>query len=377
MAIPLKSAASAAASAAKAATPLTAIPSFIPRDDFPVSPSIVRSYFLGHHHSALETMRRTLSTVGLVIECRDYRVPLTSWNPLLERTLSATSNPDRSRIIVYTKRDRGPPDKTVDRTLQTFHLAAHHAAAVAFIGLGRDPVPVLDALKHIASTHPAPSLTGLRALVVGMPNAGKSTLLNRLRSRGMGKNVAKSAKTGREPGVTRKLGTPVRILDADASQNHEGVYVVDTPGVFIPYVSDPMSMLKLSLVGCVKDGLVPPKLLADYLLYRLNLQDPGLYSRYCMPTNDVDEFLDGVALRTGKILKGGVPDGEKAADWIVTEWRNGKLGQFILDEVNDETLEAAIKLAREPPLSMNQAVKREKEQRKARNEAKRVAAQGG
>lgn len=373
-------AATAATSSAKSALAYTAVPPpFTPRDSFPVSSQIVRSYFLGHHHSTLEKMRRTVSTVSLVIEVRDARIPITSWNPLLEKTLSATNSPDRSRIIVYTKRDLIPDDRATraqTRLLSQFHRASNHAAGVVFLGAGQDPKPVLEAVRQVVRDQPAPSFTGLRALVVGMPNAGKSTLLNRLRARGMGRHVAKAARTGAQPGVTRKMGTPVRIVDG-ASEGDGGVYVVDTPGVFVPYVSDPISMLKLALVGCVKDGLVPATVVADYLLFALNRTDPGLYAKYCPPTNDVDEFLAGVARRTGKLLKGGVLGIDRAADWIVQEWRGGNLGRFCLDDVSEDSLREAARLAREPVLSMNQAVKQEKVERKARGEAKWAAMQGG
>lgn len=211
-----------------------------------------------------------------------------------------------------------------------------------------------------------------------MPNAGKSTLLNRLRNRGM--KLPKAAKTGSEPGVTRKLGTPVRIVpgedqtDGEAGMG-EGVFLVDTPGVFIPYVSDPESMLKLALVGSVKDGVVPGVTVADYLLYHLNLAGPETYlARFGMenPTNDVTEFLRGAARRTGKLKRSGDLSLEGAADWVIQEWRTGGLGKMFLDEVTSESLVAAMEAAKEPSLSMNQARKKEKAARKERNEAKRA-----
>lgn len=386
MASSTTAAAAAAAKQAFSSASLTKGP-FQPRQFFEVSSSITRSYFLGHHHAALARMQRVLSNIGLVIECRDFRVPLTSWNPLLEKSLMSSASPtgggERARIIVYTKRDLGPTGSDapagggpsgsdIVNRLAAFHQREGHAAAVVFLGKGgaAGGAKLLDVVKRVAREHD--SLTGLRALVVGMPNAGKSTLLNRLRAQGMG--LGKAAKTGSEPGVTRKLGTPVRIVPGgDGSEGGgggsfgEGVYIMDTPGVFVPYVSDAESMLKLALVGCVKDGLVSHVTVADYLLYHLNLRDPALYAAYCArPTNDVHEFLRGVAVRTGKLVRGGEPSLEAAADWIVKEWRGGELGRFVLDEVDDRALAAAVRASAEPPTSMNQARKREKELRKAR-----------
>ena len=141
-------------------------------------------------------------------------------------------------------------------------------------------------------------------------------------------------------------------------------------------------MLKLSLVGCVKDGLVPAETVADYMLFLLNQRDPTLYADLCAtPTNDIQVFLDAVAVRTGKLLKGGIPSREQAADWVVQQWRGGRLGRFGLDGISEEALAARKKrLVLEQTegvgarLSLNQARKREKEARKARAAAKRAAA---
>ncbi|KAI8966408.1 P-loop containing nucleoside triphosphate hydrolase protein [Daldinia sp. FL1419] len=366
---------------------------FVPRTVFEVSPSITRSYFLGHHAGALTSMRKVLSNINLILECRDSRVPLTSTNPLLESALAG-----RDRIVVYTKSDLCAP-ASANRwlTKQKDLLTRFHSGSLGIVqedgegnesGYGRTEVvftdagnprsikKLIDAVKERA-VH-AESLTGLRALVVGMPNAGKSTLLNALRAEGM--QLPKAARTGAQPGVTRKLSTPVRVIAEDTAAGLDGgVFVVDTPGVFVPYVSDVEAMLKLSLVGCVKDGLVPAETVADYMLFRLNLRDPEMYGELSVPTNDVREFLDNVATRTGKLLKGGIPSQEQAADWIVQQWRKGNLGRFGLDDVSEESLAAlrAKALAGgDQHISMNQARKKEKEARKARNAAKRQGAEG-
>lgn len=90
---------------------------FIPRHVFPTLDSLPRSYFLGHHRAGLAKMKTMLSYIDLVIECRDYRVPLTSRNPLFEENLAG-----RERLIVYTKQDLGSEGKSQDRAVGLQHL---------------------------------------------------------------------------------------------------------------------------------------------------------------------------------------------------------------------------------------------------------------
>lgn len=359
--------------------------SFLPRHVFPPLPSLPRSYFLGHHKSGLAKMRTLLTSIDLVLECRDYRVPLTSRNPLFESALEGTE-----RVIVYTKRDLGGGAR--DTRNEDIVRQWHGRTRTMFIKNGKgitnaddgdgentssgefarakSLTKLLDLLKTHALTRW--KLTGHRVLIVGMPNVGKSTLLNALRAHSIGKG--KVAATGAQPGVTRKVSSGVKIVPSEDDDKEKGVgggvYVLDTPGVFIPYVPDAHAMMKLALCGSVKDTIIAPVMLADYLLYHLNLHSPTLYADYCSPTNDVMQLLSAIAMKTGRLGKGGTIDAEATSLWLIQKWRTGSMGRFLLDDVEEGALEKAMLGEEDQVPSFNQAKKVERERRRARNKAR-------
>lgn len=210
-------------------------------------------------------------------------------------------------------------------------------------------------------------------MVVGMPNVGKSSLLNALRHTGVRKG--KVAITGAQPGVTRKIGTGVKIIDGSA-EGRSDVYLLDTPGVFIPYVPDADAMLKLALCGSVKDNIIPPFTIADYLLYHINRHDPTLYSEYHPPTNEIAQLLNAMARKIGRLQKGGEPDLDGTAMWMIQRWRNGHLGRFLLDEVTEEAFARYRTGQDSRQSSISQARKADKQAIRERTKSRKAASAG-
>ncbi|OJD16694.1 hypothetical protein AJ78_03164 [Emergomyces pasteurianus Ep9510] len=323
---------------------------FVPRAAFPAIDSIPRTYFLGHHKAGLEKMKKMLSSIDHIIECRDFRIPATSINPVFEEALG-----DRPRWIVYTKRDLGGDAKLQNQRHEQM-IQRWHKASKTFFTSRFDTNTIIPIVKALRSQPFNPNkLTGSRILVVGMPNIGKSSLINALRNYVMKRG--KVAKTGADPGVTRKIGTGIKIIERPQGS----VYVHDTPGVFMPYMPDSESMLKLALCGCVKHTIIPSITLADYLLYQINLHKPRLYEKFSQPTNEIMPFLESFATKTGCFAKGGTPNLDAAARKMVHMYREGKLGTFIMDNVLETTLKLKEERLAAMGGSINQAKKAEKQ----------------
>lgn len=295
---------------------------FIPRSTFPYDRII--NWFPGHMAKGLRLISERLNSVDLVVEVRDARIPLSSINPNFEKVVGK-----RPRLIVYNKFDLADP-ASKKPLLQAFKKHAP-GTPVVFTSCQND-ANIKEILSHASDfAHPIPQVT---LMVVGMPNVGKSSLINSLRRVGVGKG--KAAATGAQPGITRTVIGTVKVLEDPT------VYLVDTPGVMVPYISDPVRSLKVALTGGIRDHLSDEQVMADYLLYRLNQFNAFDYvDWYNMqePTNDIQELLQAVAKRIGAIVKGGELDLTMASKFFLKQYRTGKLGQFALDDVSPEALD--------------------------------------
>ncbi|GAA6041262.1 hypothetical protein JCM8097_001303 [Rhodosporidiobolus ruineniae] len=319
-----------------------------------VFPPLPQSWYIGHMHRAMgEITKMTQShSLDLIIETRDARLPLSSINPAFERLLqqqgghgagvgarSGGGIGQTKRMIVYNKADLA--QECFREPLQRA-LAQHGEENVLFTD-SRSDAEVRRLLRAAIRLAKRP-LDGpddkITMLVAGMPNVGKSSILNALRRVGVRKG--KAASTSSEPGHTRRLSTVIKIAESPI------VYIHDTPGIMVPYlgkgVAGQEAALKLALTGGIKESLFEGDVVSEYLLWRLRLrsemQDEGwtdadLLTRLALPADTpLDEpsaFFTALARRLAAIKKGGEPDVDFAGRWLIHAFREGKLGRWTLD----------------------------------------------
>ncbi|KAI9505481.1 mitochondrial GTPase 1, partial [Coemansia spiralis] len=279
------------------------------------------NWFPGHMAKGVKQMRDQMRSVDLIVETRDARIPLSSINPQFEQIIG-----NKDRLVVYNKVDLAPPyvQETMDRELQKRGQQAIFTDAMSD---NKSVKQILAAAVERARVDPM-KFSQYSIMVVGMPNVGKSSLINALRHIGI--NKGKAASTGAKPGVTRAVSNRIKVLQ------NPNVYLVDTPGVMMPYIHDPETAIKVALTGGMKDNIADEIVLADYLLFRLNrLAD----TNYCgvlglhQPTDDINELMAALGRRIGALRKGGELDTDKTLRYFLRTYRDGMFGRLCLDEL--------------------------------------------
>ncbi|MDH6363165.1 ribosome biogenesis GTPase A [Enterococcus sp. PF1-24] len=275
-------------------------------------------WFPGHMAKAKREVSEKLKFVDIVFELVDARLPLASRNPMLDQIIQ-----QKPRLVLLNKADLADPQQT-QKWVQFFIAKGYAALAInAHDNQGtKKIIPAAKvALKEKIARDKARGLKprAIRAMVIGIPNVGKSTLMNRL----VGKKIAQ---TGNKPGVTKgqqwlKMGTDLELLD--------------TPGILWPKFDDAEIGKKLALTGAIKDQLLHLDDLAIYgLEFFSRFYPENLQVRYKL--TEEDTFLPGAELLMLITEKRGFRDNyERGSEMFIHELRNGKLGGFTLDRYEE------------------------------------------
>lgn len=279
-------------------------------------------WFPGHMAKAQKLLTENVKLVDVVMELRDARIPESSYNPLLQTVIGA-----KPRLVILTKSDLADPQATKGWIA---HLRQAGDAEVLAIdvhspNLGKAILPKLEQLaapKLPRNKQNGAPLRPVRTMVVGIPNVGKSSLINALAKRA-------AAKTGALPGVTRAKQW-IRLA--------ESVELLDTPGMLWPKLEDPEGARKLAVTGAVGQGGFDELELAAWLLSYLAARHGQLLQRYKVEdlSQSGDQLLSEVGRRRGCLVAGGKVDLSRAADLVLLEFRTGKMGALTLDEVPTE-----------------------------------------
>lgn len=271
------------------------------------------NWYPGHMKKTRELIRENLKMVDLIIEVIDARIPSTSRNPIIDELVG-----DKRRIIALNKSDLSDPQ-------------ANERWSAYFQSLGSDVVPLncmsgqgVPRLQKLLTTIRDERNQGqllkkpLRMMIVGVPNVGKSSLINRLTGK-------KSAMTGNRPGVTRgkqwlNLGNDMQLLD--------------TPGILWPKFEDPKTGMYLAFTGSIRDEILDLPTLGLELIKLLSARYPKLLIQRYRLEEICDtplETMELIAVKRGFILPGKRIDYDRTARTLLDEFRAGTLGPVTLE----------------------------------------------
>lgn len=281
--------------------------------------SMTIQWFPGHMAKAKREVEEKLKLVDFVIELVDARAPLSSQNPLIHQVLN-----QKTKMMILMKRDLADPEMT-EKWLQYFQSNEVPAVAID-VNNRKDLQKAVEMAKEIGNeklermrrkgVRPRPA----RAMIIGIPNVGKSTLINRMANK-------KIAKTGDRPGVTKQQQWIKIKKDFE---------LMDTPGILWPKFEDQEVGYRLAAIGTIKDEILALDDIAAYVIHFLKEKYPNvLHERYKLDESseeDMWEVFQQIGRQRGCLESGGKVNMTKTADVILQDLRSGKLGRITLEK---------------------------------------------
>ncbi|MBR1886547.1 MAG: ribosome biogenesis GTPase YlqF [Schwartzia sp.] len=277
-------------------------------------------WFPGHMAKTRRLIQGNLKLVDVVIELLDARVPMSSENPLIRELVG-----EKPRIVALNKADLADEAQT-KKWLADFRAQGLSALAIdSLSGTGLKALVQKAETLARAKTHKLVAKgakpRAARAMVLGIPNVGKSSLINRLAG-------AAKAKVENRPGVTR---------DKQWIRIGKNLELLDMPGILWPKFEDPVVGMRLAFVGSVSDEVYDVEATVKRLIEWLSARYAGrLAERYRLTEEeaqaDAERLLKAIGKHRGCLLKGGLLDTEKVQRLLLSDLRDGRLGRLTFDE---------------------------------------------
>jgi ribosome biogenesis GTPase A len=277
-------------------------------------------WFPGHMALTRRLIKENLSSVDLVFELLDARIPFSSRNPEIRSLLG-----DKKAVVILNKSDLADPQAN-RKWKEYFQKEEGKPTVLVDCKSGKGVKEILDAAKlllkeRLEKDREKGMKRPIRAMVVGIPNVGKSTLINRFAG-------SKKAQAENRPGVTRtkqwvKVSSELELLDM--------------PGVLWPKFEDRETGENLAMTGAIKDAILQAEEIACLLCHRLKERYPTLLSqRYKLCPEDLEEeaydLFQIIGRKRGFLQSGGSINEERCAAMLLEEFRNGKIGLITLEE---------------------------------------------
>ena len=290
------------------------------------------NWYPGHMLKTKKQISEDLKLIDVVVELLDARIPKSSRNPDIQKIVQ-----NKKRIVLLNKSDLAE-DRETKKWIE-YYKNNNITAITCDANLGKGIKEILNQIeKSVEEETQKAALKGrvkknIRVVILGIPNVGKSSLINRLCNK-------KTTIVGNKPGVTKQKQW-VRIAN--------NIELLDTPGVLWPKFEDETVALNLAYTGSIKDEVLETIEVAfKLLIYLYNNYKANLLERYKITESELDQidsedenekmynFMKLIGRKRGAVISGGEIDDEKTAKIILNDFRSGKLGKITLEKVNEK-----------------------------------------